>query len=276
MRLGLHAFLLRPFLGILLASVLSASAAEHPANLDGLADQLGKEISKANLKSVAVADLLTADGKRSDLGWYFANRLSDSWLERNHEFRVLDRAELKDTRVSADDLRSAEALKRIGFTWGVDSIVTGNVDISPGHCLFTATARRVADGAVIATASQPIPHSRILDLLSPRGLDTGDAHPLQTAGVKGIGVPQCVYCPIPQYSDKARRARLQSTVVLSITISTDGQAARIAILRDPGYGLTDKAIESVSEWRFRPAMDKDGKPVPVAVPIEVTFRLSRS
>jgi hypothetical protein len=117
MRLGLHPFLLRPFLGILLASVLSASAAEHPASLDGLADQLGEEISKANLRSVAVADLLTADGKGSDLGWYLANRLSDTWLERNPGFRVLDRAELKDVRVSADDLRSAEALKRIGLAW---------------------------------------------------------------------------------------------------------------------------------------------------------------
>jgi TonB family protein len=275
MRLGLHPFLLRPFLGTILASVLSASAAEHPANLDGLADQLGKEISKANLRSVAVADLLTADGKRSDLGWYLANRLSDSWLERNHEFRVLDRAELKDARVSADDLHSAEALKRIGLTWGVDSIVTGNVDISPGHYLFTATARRVADGAVIATASQPIPHSRILDLLRPEGLDTGDAPPLQT-GKNGIGVPQCVHCPSPLYSDKARRARLQSTVILSITISTDGRATRIAILRDPGYGLTEKAIEAVSEWTFRPSMDKDGKRVPVSVTVEVAFRLSRS
>jgi hypothetical protein len=39
-----------------------------------------------------------------------------------------------------------------------------------------------------------------------------------------------------------------------------------------GYGLSEKAIEAVMKYRFKPAM-KDGKPVPVRVNIEVYFRL---
>jgi outer membrane biosynthesis protein TonB len=38
-------------------------------------------------------------------------------------------------------------------------------------------------------------------------------------------------------------------------------------------GLAKRAIESVREWKFKPATDKEGKAVVVIVPIEVTFRL---
>jgi TonB family protein len=37
-------------------------------------------------------------------------------------------------------------------------------------------------------------------------------------------------------------------------------------------GLDEKAIEAVRKWRFKPAM-KDGKPVNVKMPIEITLRL---
>lgn len=37
-------------------------------------------------------------------------------------------------------------------------------------------------------------------------------------------------------------------------------------------GLDEKAIEAVKRWKFKPAM-KDGKPVAVAVNIQIVFRL---
>jgi TonB family protein len=36
--------------------------------------------------------------------------------------------------------------------------------------------------------------------------------------------------------------------------------------------LDEKAIEAVKNWRFEPAV-KDGKPVAVAISVEVDFRL---
>ena len=93
------------------------------------------------------------------------------------------------------------------------------------------------------------------------------------AGVNGVGMPSCLYCPDPQYSDEARKAKYQGVVVLLVIITTDGRATNIQVLKSPGLGLDEKAVEAVRQWKFKPAPGPTGKIVPVQVPIEVTFRL---
>jgi periplasmic protein TonB len=93
------------------------------------------------------------------------------------------------------------------------------------------------------------------------------------AGTGGVGFPSCAYCPDPKYSEEARKAKYQGTVVLQAVITADGRAIDIQVVKGPGLGLEEKAVEAVKDWRFKPAMGPAGKPVPVSVPIEVTFRL---
>jgi protein TonB len=93
------------------------------------------------------------------------------------------------------------------------------------------------------------------------------------AGVNGVGSPSCLYCPDPLYSDEARKAKYQGTVVLIVIITTDGRAVNIKVSKGPGLGLEENAIEAVKKWRFKPAIGPNGKPVNVSIPIEVSFRL---
>ena len=60
--------------------------------------------------------------------------------------------------------------------------------------------------------------------------------------------------------------------MLYVVIGPDGKPRDIRVARTLGLGLDEKAIEAVKTWRFEPAM-KDGKPVAVAVNIEVNFHL---
>jgi protein TonB len=101
------------------------------------------------------------------------------------------------------------------------------------------------------------------------GTGGGAYHP----GTNGVGYPSCVYCPDPKYSEEARKAKYQGTVVLQAVITPDGRATEIQVVKGPGLGLEEKAVEAVKQWRFKPANGPGGKPVPVVVPIEVTFRL---
>jgi TonB family protein len=57
-----------------------------------------------------------------------------------------------------------------------------------------------------------------------------------------------------------------------VIVGPDGRTRDIRVSRTLGLGLDEKAIEAVKTWRFEPGK-KDGKPVSVAVNIEVEFRL---
>ena len=76
----------------------------------------------------------------------------------------------------------------------------------------------------------------------------------------------------PEYSEEARKAKWQGTVVLQIVVDEHGLPKDMKVMRQLGLGLDQKAMEAVGKWRFKPGM-KDGKPVPVIATIEVNFRL---
>ena len=88
----------------------------------------------------------------------------------------------------------------------------------------------------------------------------------------GVSAPRVLYSPDPEYSDEARKAKYQGTVVLWIIVGPDGRTRDVRVQRTLGLGLDEKAIEAVRKWRFEPAM-KNGQPVAVQVNVEVNFRL---
>src|SRR5690349_9610690 len=92
-------------------------------------------------------------------------------------------------------------------------------------------------------------------------------------GTGGVGYPACLYCPEPQYSEDARKAKFQGIVVLQVIIQADGHATNIQVVKGAGLGLDEKAIEAVRTWRFKPAIGPNGTPVATITPIEVNFRL---
>ena len=88
----------------------------------------------------------------------------------------------------------------------------------------------------------------------------------------GVSAPSVLFKVEPEYSEEARKAKWQGTVVLSLVVDEGGKAQGIKVVRSLGLGLDQKAIEAVEKWRFKPGM-KDGKSVPVIATIEVNFRL---
>jgi TonB family protein len=92
-------------------------------------------------------------------------------------------------------------------------------------------------------------------------------------GTGGVGFPSCVYCPSPQYSEDARKAKYQGTVVLQVIITPDGRATNIEVVKGPGLGLEEKAVEAARTWRFKAAVGPSGRPVATITLIEVNFRL---
>ncbi len=104
------------------------------------------------------------------------------------------------------------------------------------------------------------------------GSDQGAAS-LSGQGYIGTVVPaKLLYKIEPEFSEEARKARFQGTVLLWIEIDPAGHTANIRLISGPGLGLEQKAIEAVRQWRFRPAYH-NGQPVVTTARIEVGFHL---
>ena len=88
----------------------------------------------------------------------------------------------------------------------------------------------------------------------------------------GVTAPSLIYKVEPEYSEEARKAKYQGTVVLYVEVEPNGRAQNMRVIQSLGLGLDEKAMEAVKKWRFRPG-NKDGKPVTVVATVEVSFRL---
>jgi TonB family protein len=75
-----------------------------------------------------------------------------------------------------------------------------------------------------------------------------------------------------EYSEEARKKRINGAVLISLLVTEEGLPAEVHVVRGMGYGLDEKAMEAVRQYRFQPAM-KDGKPIAQHISIEVNFQL---
>ena len=88
----------------------------------------------------------------------------------------------------------------------------------------------------------------------------------------GVSAPTVISKVEPEYSEEARKAKFQGTVILYVVVDEHGNPRDLKVIRPLGLGLDQKAIEAVEKWKFSPGK-KDGKAVAVQATIEVNFRL---
>jgi TonB family protein len=86
----------------------------------------------------------------------------------------------------------------------------------------------------------------------------------------GVKPPVLISRPNIDFSEEARKAMTEGTIVLRVVIGTDGVPRDLRVVKSLTPDLDQKAIESVSQWRFRPA-EKDGKQVEATSNIEVNI-----
>jgi TonB family protein len=78
--------------------------------------------------------------------------------------------------------------------------------------------------------------------------------------------------PEPQYTEEARKAGVQGTVLLYVVLSSDGTVKNIFVRKALPRGLTTTAIRAARKIRFEPAT-VGGRPVSQYIQIEYNFNL---
>jgi len=104
------------------------------------------------------------------------------------------------------------------------------------------------------------------------GVQDQGAADCATQPERNVTPPHVTFMPDPEYSDLARKKKIQGVILLSLTVGTDGTTHDITVEKGIGYGLDEKAVEAVRRWKFTPAL-KDGQPIERQIKAEVNFRL---
>jgi TonB family protein len=126
---------------------------------------------------------------------------------------------------------------------------------------YTDEARRAHIQGTVAALQQPAPPAA-----------EPEPKPVEHVG-NGVSAPYTIPpMPEPDYTDEARQAHIQGTVILDVTIRADGTGKVNKVVQALGSGLDEKAIEAFEKWRFEPGK-KDGVPVDVELHVTINFHL---
>ena len=90
---------------------------------------------------------------------------------------------------------------------------------------------------------------------SPSGMILQSERPPAPVYRVGSGVtpPTLVHHVEPEYSEEARRTKLQGANMLYVAISPEGKATAIRVVKPLGLGLDEKAMEAVKRGASNPA-----------------------
>jgi periplasmic protein TonB len=94
--------------------------------------------------------------------------------------------------------------------------------------------------------------------------------PIQVGG--DVKPPEKILAPQPQYSEVARKARVQGVVIVQAIIDKEGNVTNVKILKGLPFGLDQSAADAIKKWKFKPAT-LNGKPVAVYYNLTVNFTL---
>ena len=244
------------------------------------------KLSKDGSSKVLVMDFPLHRGALTDLGLVLADELAKSLGREAERFEVVERsrlhAALQQERLDPAEQRDEKVARWLAGLAGASTVVTGEIQSSDNALVLSVVLWDVREKRKLGSATTTLQMTKTFEELLAKKVSSfgdlaagrtsqGPGPPVYKAGVGGVRFPQCEYCPAPSYTPAARRERYRGAVVLDVVITVQGRAADIRIVRGAAYGLTQQAIEAVQNWRFKPAVGPDGKPIAVRLPIEINF-----
>jgi TonB family protein len=267
------------------------SNSPYHEEIRALAGRILKRVDKAKCRpnscTVLVANFTTPSGSTSRLGIQLADSISAELLAQGSSIQIVDRRRLKEylvrERIPSSALKDREAARWLATEFRAIIVLVGNIEQLGDRFNLLTELLNISDDKVGPQEATWIAISEPQDAFAPfepygaerqRPTSPAGASPTFRAGVNGTGIPECIYCPSPLYSSAAQKAKFKGTVVLEVIVTEDGRAGDISVLKGIPFGLNGVAINAARAWRFKPATDKGGMPVTVAVPIEMTFNLN--
>lgn len=269
----------RFLISCILTFILTPIANAHQSVDQGLAPSLSKALAKAKVKTVVVFNFKGPDEKVTQLGQDFADKFRSALAKSGGNFVIVDRAEVQavveKNRVAPEVIRDPEIAWWLARQLKADALIVGELTPLSGELLkFAVAAAKTKDGKNVADLWVTVPFTDEMKALVSKSLVEDRPESRMPPGTPPNLYPQCVYCPRADFSAEAMANKQQGIVTLVVVIGLDGRASDIDFVKGQPYGLTQKAIEAVRSWKFKPAQTPEGNPRAVRQVIEVTFHLT--
>jgi TonB family protein len=298
-------------LGYLLLTILSLSAGSPagsqdrpsavtltPQQLRELHDLAGRVLQhagnvgcKKDACTILVVNFTGPSDSTSLLGIQLADALSSQLLAQSNGIRVVDRTSLQSflgsERIRSKVFEEEQAAGWLASELSASAVLVGTLMKEGSGVRIHVRLLNAQDALRKEKKKEKAPSEElVLSVENPESAlapaepfgelfaadTTSQGEKLFRAGVNGVTMPRCYSMPDPKYSDLARSARFNGSVVLEVTIMVDESVADVRLIRGAPFGLNDSAREAVANWKCKPAAS-GGTPVPTRVPIEVTFRV---
>ncbi|HKN76171.1 MAG TPA: energy transducer TonB [Candidatus Acidoferrum sp.] len=185
---------------------------------------------------------------------------------------------MKENWMGLDELQSEAVCLTIARSLGVAGVVRGTIETDVKQQLRISVSVEGLGTTWSGDAQFPLTEALQQLLKQPaisyeRAPDAIPAEPgILQPGVDGASLPACVFCPSPDYTDLARTAKYHGMVELSLIVTKEGTVNSVLVLKGAPFSLTQKAIDAVQKWKFKPAK-LHGQSVPVRVPVDIEFQL---
>ena len=99
----------------------------------------------------------------------------------------------------------------------------------------------------------------------------------------GVSPPRLISAVDVAFSEQARKKKITATCIVALVVDADGSVRDVHVTRSAGEGqpkkrkaaaetLDQKAVQAVRQYLFAPAI-LHGKPVPVAINVDVHFQI---
>jgi TonB family protein len=84
---------------------------------------------------------------------------------------------------------------------------------------------------------------------------------------------EITFKPRPDYTEEARRLRLEGEVVLRVLFAASGEVRILELVRGLGHGLDETAVNAAQRIKFKPALRR-GQAVDSTANVYIAFQLA--
>ncbi|HSB12676.1 MAG TPA: ankyrin repeat domain-containing protein [Blastocatellia bacterium] len=136
-------------------------------------------------------------------------------------------------------------------------------------------AQQTMAGTKTVTPSRTVErkdYAEVVEQLKRAGAFAGSPGPLLQLAPAVDSRPVALNHPYPAYTEEARRYKINATIHMRVLVGEDGAVKKVRVLVGAPYGLTEQAVISAHQLRFKPA-SRGGRPVESWTSLSMDFNI---